>query len=280
MVLLIIFFVIFSTNTLSQIYWVKLGKGINYGVTNNQSGNDIAIIIGGWQAKQEWVNKWSEELFKAKLKDLGVQHLISVKGPDEVCFKSKDIDIKTLAEFVKNIIYATYFIDKVIIIAHSSGSFVAHDLLNMMYGTNGIAKDSFYVNKTYYFNLDGGIGGSDCGIAIDTSVINHINKVYAVAVYDSASNLYSANYETMKKLGELYVSKSELILIESKGSDCKSKWCLHDVLIINKPHNPEKYDLEKDYQMFEDKRNVVTKYLEVLSKSEVDTGIKNSQSQP
>lgn len=268
MIILLFFFVIFNFNISAQIHWVKLGKGLNYGVTNNQSGNDIAILIGGWQAKQEWVNKWSEGLFKAKLKELGVQHLISVKGPDEVCYKSKDIDIKTLAEFVKNIIYATYFIDKVIIIAHSSGSFVAHDLLNMMYGTNGIAKDSFYVNKAYYFNLDGGIGSTDCGIEIDTSAVNYINKIYAVAVYDSSSNSYSANYEAMKKLANMFNEKSELIIIKTNDSGCKDKWCLHDVVIIDKPHNPEKYDLEKDYQIFNEGRKVQTDYLNVLLKKQ------------
>lgn len=263
---ILFFFVIFNFFALSQIHWVKLGKGINYGVTNNQSGNDIAILFGGWQAKQEWVNKWCEELFKAKLKDLRVQHLLTVKGPDQVCYTTKEIDLITLAGFVKNIIYATYFIDKVIVIAHSSGSFVAHEFLNLMYGSNGIAKDSFYVNKVYYFNLDGGIGDLDCGVQIDTSVIKNIKKIYAVAVYDSLSNSYSANYETMLKLSKMFEEKSDLILLNSNGSGCLDKWCLHDVVINIVPHNSKKYDLEKDYQFFDDKRKVQTKYLEVLAK--------------
>ncbi len=266
MIFFLFFFVFFNFNLQAQVHWVKLGNGLNYGVTNNQSGNDIVIVFGGWQSKQQWVNKWCEELYKDKLKDFGIQHLLSVKGPDEVCYRTKEIDIKTLAEFVKNIIYATYFIDKIIVIAHSSGSFVANEFLNKMYGTNGIAKDSFYVNKLYYFNLDGGIGGDECGVSIDTSVIRHIKKIYAIAVYDSSSNLYSANFETMKKLSESYNDKSELVLIKSNESGCKDKWCLHDVLIINKPYNPEKYDLEKDYQLFDESRKVQTEYLNVLIK--------------
>lgn len=266
MIFFLFFFVIFNFNLKAQVHWVKIGNGLNYGVTNNQSGNDIVIVFGGWQSNQQWVNKWCEELYKDRLKELGFQHLISVKGPDEVCYKTKEIDIKTLAEFVKNIIYATYFIDKLIVIAHSSGSFVANELLNTMYGTNGIARDSFYVNKLHYFNLDGGIGGDECGVSIDTSVIRHIKKIYAVAVYDSSSNLYSANFETMKKLSESYGDKSELVLIKSNESGCIDKWCLHDVLIINKPYNPKKYDLEKDYQMFDESRKVQTEYLNVLIK--------------
>jgi hypothetical protein len=266
MVFLLFLLVIFNFNLQAQVQWVKIGNGINYGVTNNQSGNDIAVVFGGWQSKQQWVNKWCEELYKDRLKDFGVQHLLSVKGPDDVCYKTKEIDIKTLAEFVKNIIYATYFIDRVIVIAHSSGSFVANEFLNTMYGTNGIARDSFYVNKVHYFNLDGGIGGNECGVSIDTSVIRHIRKIYAVAVYDSSSNSYSANFETMKELSEFYGDKSELVLINLNQSDCKDKWCLHDALIITKPHNPKKYDLEKDYQMFDESRKVQTEYLNVLIK--------------
>lgn len=262
--LIIILLVIFNFNLNAQVQWVKIGNGLNYGVTNNQSGNDIAIVFGGWQSKQQWVNNWCEELFKNKLKDLGVLHLLSVKGPDEVCYNTKEIDLKSLAGFVKNIIFATYFIDKVIVIAHSSGSFVANEFLNLMYGTNGIAKDSFYVNKVHYFNLDGGTGSNECGVSIDTSTIKHIKKVYAVAAFDSTTNLYSANYETMKTLAELFGEKSELVLLNASDSGCQDKWCLHDALIISKPHNPNKYDLEKDYQLFDEKRKVQTDYLQII----------------
>ncbi len=268
MILIVCLFLIFNFSLNSQVHWVKIGNGINYGLNNNQSVNDIAVVFGGWKSEQQWVNKWSEELYNQKLKELGIQHLLSVKGPEEVCYENEEIDIKSLAEFVKNIIYATYFIDKVIVIAHSSGSFVAHDFLNKMYGRDGIAKDSFYVNKVFYFNLDGGIGSEKCGISIDTAVIKHIRKIYAVAAYDSVSNLYSANYETMKNFAELYGEKSELLLIQSNESDCKDKWCLHDALIITKPYNPNKYDLERDYQRFNSERRVQTDYLKFLNKQE------------
>ncbi len=266
MIFILLIILAFNIGLNAQIHWFKIGTGLYYGVTNNYSGNDIAISFGGWQAKQEWVNKWSEELFNTKLKELRVQHLLSVKGPDDVCNKKKEIELKKLAEFVKNIIYATYFIDNVIVIAHSSGSFVANEFLNIMYGENGIAKDSFYINKVLYFNLDGGIGGDDCGSSIDTSVIRYIKKVYAVAAFDSTNNKYSSNYQTMKELARLFGDKSELILIDASDSNCIDKWCLHDVLITTKPHNPEKYNLEKDYQIFDTERKVQTKYLDVLKK--------------
>lgn len=246
--------------------WFKIGSGVNYTFTENKIGNDIFIAIGGWQSKQEWVNKWSETLYEAKLNELGIQHIFSVKGPDEVCNRNKEINIKGLADYVKNIIYATYYINRVIIAAHSSGSFVANDLLELLYGEKGIAKDSFYINKVHYFNLDGGIGGDECGLALSDSVIKYIAKVYPVSAYDSSAGLYSSNYETMKRLSEMYGNKSEMILLEVSGSGCTDKWCLHDAVIIRKPYDPNKYNLEKDYTLFDDEHKVQSDYLNVLLK--------------
>lgn len=262
-----ILFVTFIPNLYSQNFtWIKIGNGIQYSYVENKKGNNIFIAIGGWQARQEWVNSWSLELYKSKLYELGVKHIFSVKGPDEVCNRNKEINIKTLADYVKNIIYATYYIDRVIVAAHSSGSFVANELLDILYGEKGIAKDSFYVNKVYYFNLDGGIGSEDCGMALSDSVVKYLAKVYAVAVYDSVTKMYSSNYEVMKKLSEMYREKSELVLLDVSGSGCTDKWCLHDAAVNRKPYNPSKYDLEKDYTLFNDEHKVQTDYLDVLKR--------------
>lgn len=262
LIVFILSFVSYSQN----LNWFKIGNGVNYSFTDNKKGNDIFIAIGGWQANQEWVNKWSSELYHEKLYALGIKHIFSVKGPDDVCNKNKEINIKTVADYIKNIIYATYYIDKVIIAAHSSGSFVANELLELLYGKNGIAKDSFYIDKVHYFNLDGGIGGEDCGTALSDSVVKYIAKIYAVAVYDSETEMYSSNYETMKKLSGMFGEKSELILLDVSGSGCTDKWCLHDAVVIRKPHNPTKYDLEKDYTLFNEEHSVQTDYLNVLKR--------------
>lgn len=264
---LFILILFFSSDYQPQTFnWIKIANGVQYSYTDNQDGNNLFVVIGGWKAKQQWVNRWCEELYNQKVKLLGAKHLFSVKGPEDVCYKEKEINLNKLAEYIKNIIYATYFVDKVIIVAHSSGSFVANELLNILYGKNGIAKDSFYVNKLYYFNLDGGIGGDDCGESLENEVINSIVKIYAVAAYDSTTKMYSSNYEAMKQLSESYGDKSELIVVDATNSGCTDKWCLHDALIINKPYNPDKYDLERDYTLFDMQRRVQTEYLKELFK--------------
>lgn len=253
----------------SELYWIKLGDGVQYASTDNYSGNNIFIGFGGWNTKQELVNNWCYELYKAKLKEIGVQNIFSVKGPDKPCYDDREIDLNVLAEYVKNMIKASFAVDKIIIAAHSSGSFVAHDLLEILYGNNGIATDSIYLNKIYYFNLDGGIGGSKCGVELKPEVVNRLAKVYAVVAYDPLADLYSQNIEAMKKLTELFKDKSELLTLDVTGSGCFAPWCMHETVITKKPHNPEKFDLEKDYGLFDDAHPVQTDYLEVLLKQEV-----------
>jgi hypothetical protein len=77
--------IVFSgTNFPQNFQWFKIGNGIQYTVTENKKGNDILVAIGGWKAKQEWVNKWCSELYKSNLNELGIQHIFSVKGPDVI----------------------------------------------------------------------------------------------------------------------------------------------------------------------------------------------------
>lgn len=261
---LFILILFLSDHSAQTSNWIKIASGVQYAYTDNQNGNNLFVVIGGWKARQEWVNHWCEELYNQEIKLFGVKHLFSVEGPEDVCFNRKEIDLNKLAEYIKNIIYATYFVDKVIIVAHSSGSLVANELLNILYGKTGIAKDSFYLNKVHYFNLDGGIGGDNCGESLESETINSIAKIYAVAAYDSVSKMYSSNYKTMKQLSEKFGDKSELIIVDATNSGCTDKWCLHDALIIDKPHNPDKYDLERDYTLFDKQRRVQTEYFKVL----------------
>ena len=69
--------------------------------------------------------------------NLSNYQIISVKGPDDVFFKNKDnINVDSLA---------TYFIvrdyDTVIVIAHSSGSYVAQNFFHVLYQKDKVKKN-------------------------------------------------------------------------------------------------------------------------------------------
>ncbi len=254
---------IISSFTLAQdkLQFNNLFYGIDFAKTDN-IGNNVFIGYGGWSAKQAVVNNWCEQLFIEKLKDLSVKYIFAVKGPDTPCYLEKEIADSLLAlnliSLCKN-----EKIDKIIIAAHSSGSFVAHNLFQYLFGKAKLDKTETLKDKIIYFNLDGGIGSYECGAPLDSNIAKNLNKIYAVYAYDSNTKKYSSNYETMIKLGKMY-NNSQAIIVEAKDSGCDGKWCLHDVLINKKPYNPEKFDLDNDYGNITKDRKVQTDYLDVL----------------
>jgi len=250
----------------TEFNWIKLGNGVEFTQTQN-SGNDIFIGFGGWSVKQENNNIWCENLYSAKLNELGIKYLFSVKGPDTPCYLEKETDNLTLARKLIELISDNKSdIKRIIIAAHSSGSFVAHQLFQILYGQNKIDTLDITTDKIVYFNLDGGIGSKDCGFELDSTVVSKLSRIFAVYAFDKTRNIYSPNYYDMIELGMLYHPKSKTIEIDASESLCKGKWCIHDVLINKKPHNPESFDLIKDYNTFDEKHSVQTDYLNFLHK--------------
>lgn len=247
-----------------EFFWVKLGTGVEYSVAYNGIGNNIFIGFGGWRTEQKWVNTWLEALYASSLKELNIKHIFSVKGPDDVCYSNKETDLLKLANYVTNILRSNYFYDTVIVAAHSSGSFVAHELFDVLYGQEGIASDSSYDNRIIYFNLDGGTGSSTCGTRITKDIAKKLQKIYAVAVFDSSNNIYSQNINAMRELADSFGEKSEQIILNGNTTGCHSPGCLHSSVIIKSPHDPTIFKLESDYTTFSPEKPVQDEYLRVL----------------
>jgi len=49
------------------------------------------------------------------------------------------------------------------------------------------------------------------------------------------------------------------VTVDHTGCDVGASWCMHDVVVTHKPHNPEHFDLARDYTDFEG-RPVTTEY--------------------
>lgn len=66
-------------------------------------------------------------------------------------------------------------------------------------------------------------------------------------------------------LGMAYAIHATTFKVVVPGTGCRSGagWCLHDVVITHRPHNPLSYDLARDYTDFVD-RPVTTEYLDAL----------------
>ena len=245
----------------TTLKWEKLFTGVEYS-NSGELGANIFIGYGGWSTKPDAVKFWCEKLFDAELNKLGVSKIFSVKGPDSPCYDEKEIADSLLALKLIDIC-AQNKIQNVIIAAHSSGAFVAHNLFQYLFGKANLDVNQLLKDKILYFNLDGGIGSNECGAPLDSNIASKLKHIYAVYAYDSLSNKYSSNFETMILLGQKFTN-SEAIKIDVAGCNCTGKWCLHDALIIKLPYNPEKFDLINDYGGINDKHPVQADYLKVL----------------
>ena len=60
-----------------------------------------------------------------------------------------------------------------------------------------------------------------------------------------------------------YSAAGGVLAVNASRSGCRAgaKWCLHDALVTERPHNSETYDLERDYQGFLPDRPASVAYL-------------------
>lgn len=249
--------------------WNEIGNGVNYMSCDTISGNNIFIGFAGWTVKQDWTNNWIEHLYLNKLADIEVKYLYSVKGPKDVGFESTEVETTKLAKHITDLCdslenkkenYSIYMA------AHSSGAYVAHHFLNKIY-TEKINKNAITDEKIIYFCLDGDIGASTKGTKITKEIIDKLLMVYGVYAYDNSSGEFSPNYKPMQELAFLHPEKTAELVIDAIKSGCTGKWCIHEVLINQKPHNKDAYDLENDYNNITNEHPVNTDYIDYAFKN-------------
>jgi len=244
----------------------------------NLKGRNVLITMGGMGAKLKWVQKWTEELYKAKLKDFNIGMIIVVKGPVEEYYDSREIEIK---EMIKRFVaaYQQYGFNETFLIVHSSGVFPAHQMFDFLYiggddpkikstqirklevlDPEGITK-----NRITYIMLDGELGIPN-GYPLKEKMVENLKKIYSFYAVDAETGTRSGMAHEAIKVKDTFQTKTTLYKYIAKNSGCNTgaKWCVHETLITTRPHNHAGYDLEKDYQFFDSTRNVVTGYMGVV----------------
>lgn len=230
--------------------WTAVGAGVSCRDTGRTGVYGTYLAYGGWGVKEAWARAWVDEVYRTALTARGIRYLCAVQGPAAVDYAGREIG---------NLALARYLLAKprglVIVAAHSSGSFVAHELLAELEGMGepGLG----LLGRTVYLDLDGGESGLTPGI------VNHLRRAYFVYAEDSTTGTQSANAATMMLLGTRYASKGGVLKVNASRSGCRpgARWCLHDALVTERPHNPETFDLEKDYQGFLPDRPAAVAYL-------------------
>lgn len=241
-------------------------------------GKNVLITMGGMGAKLKWVQKWTEELYKSKLNEFDIGLIIIVKGPVEEYYDSREIDIKEMTKrFVA--FYQEYGMKETFLIVHSSGVFPAHQMFDYLYlgGDDPIIKkmnmrkleildpEGITKNKINYIMLDGEMGIPK-GYPLVEGMVKNLKMVYSIYAVDAQTGTESGMADEAKKVKDNFSEKTILHKYIAENSKCLpgAKWCVHETLITTRPHNPAKYDLKNDYQIFDSTRKVVTGYMGVV----------------
>ena len=223
-------------------------SSVSFGVTtlDTGSGDNIVIAYGGYTATDQDSQAWVSQMENVKLGTaLHVGHMYAVRGPKDADYASREIGNSELAmALLGQAAAATY----VIVIAHSSGGFVADELFTFA--------DPSVIAKIAYFNLDGG------SWALTNALVGSMRGVYFCNAHDSVAG-DSENTSSDQSLHADFPA-SHYFTVDADGSGCDvgAGWCLHDTLIINHPHDPTTFDLALDYTDFTNGRQVVTSYID------------------
>jgi hypothetical protein len=229
--------------------WKPLGAGVSYRVGSVDTGAVALIGFAGWSVSEDSARKWLHALSEAS--GLRVGAVYAVQGPKDPAFAVRDVDTQALAHALAALQSNAKY-ERIVVVAHSSGSFVAHHALNQLRSKAGHA-------KIFYFNLDGGLGTGD--IALQPAIAKKLGGTFAV--YARQGTMQSPNAPAMQKWLQHYTG-SMGIAIDNAVSDCTSPWCVHETLIIQRPYKTHGFDLERDYGAITPERPVQAGYLRQL----------------
>ncbi|GAA4848436.1 hypothetical protein GCM10023331_36390 [Algivirga pacifica] len=189
-----------------------------------------------------WAEQWAYALSQEQPIHDTFDHILIFKGPKEVFYEGKELNTKKAIE-----ILSQHHYQNITVVAHSSGSFPAHVFFQQILDTPALHQK--LTHKITYYNLDGGIGKKDT--AYTTAMNRLLKKGISVSVYDSITQSYSANHESMIAFEKQFPDSFEHITLNvDSGCDKNAQWCLHDVVINLRPHNNTTFDLKKDYTLF------------------------------
>lgn len=231
--------------------WTGIGRGVAYRRVN--TGPAILIAYGSYGTRLRDTAAWATELVLAKLGAAGVGHVYAASGPADSTYAAREIANTALRAHLAQLGSGTA---PIYVVAHSSGSFVAHELLSQLHA----AKHAAVLSRIRYANLDGGATG------LTRAIVAGLGRIAFVYARDpTLKSGLSQNSDAMCTFGATFAPYSVVFEVTVPSTGCASgaRWSLHNVVITHRPHSPTKCDLANDYNDFID-RPVTTEYLDPL----------------
>jgi hypothetical protein len=218
-----------------------VGNGVATKDTGNPLGSNIFIGYAGYGVTLAAAEAWVGALYQASLRDRGVRRVYAVQGPADPGYDALEIgNSKIAAALASEVGPATRF---VLVVAHSSGGFVASELLGQL--ATGADPTGVIGGNLVYIDLDGGQK------YVTSAGIARLRNAYYVGARDVDTGTLSPNHSVMESLGSTYASKGGFLEYDgSTGCDAGGTWCVHDSLINTRPHDPDHLDVNPDYSDF------------------------------
>jgi hypothetical protein len=231
-----------SAGALSWQTGPQVGHGVAFKDTRNSAGENLFIGYSGYGISLASAEAWVDALDEASLTARGVRYLWAVQGPNELTYSNLEIgNSRIVAAMLPLVGPRTHF---VLVAGHSSGSFVAHELLGRL--AAGMDPEGVTAGRVVYFNLDGGASGLSPG------AIGRLRRAYFVAAHDGKTGTDSPRMATMRSLGAAYASAGGYWQDDAGDSGCRqgAQWCVHDALITTRPHVATRASPQLDYADF------------------------------
>lgn len=220
-----------------------LGPGVR--CTAGEAARGGLISFAGWTVPPAPAWAWTRALLPAAALPRGAL-VCSVQGPRDAGYRHEDLDtpalLARLGPAPAGPPPAEAGAPSLTVVAHSSGAFVAQRWLRSL--------PPAWQARVRYFNLDGGIGSGER--AIDRALIEALHEVHAVWAGDGRGG-ESANAAAMRALHALAPERVRLQRLPALEGVCappeqpRARWCLHQVLIVQRPARSDGFDLERDY---------------------------------
>ena len=222
--------------------WSSPGNGVAYRSTG--AGDGVFIGYAGYSVSLANSVAWVGALSATRLEALHVGHLYAVRGPSDAGYNNKDIANTHLASHLVGVDGPGHAAPFVLVGAHSSGTMVAHELFGQVIEGAGDPKHVLE-GKIVYANLDGGQSG------LNARILSSLKRIEFVWAEDTTlSHGRSTNSGGMEALGQEHGGSGLRLVVDRSGCHSGAKWCLHDLLITTRPHNPDTFDLVRDYTDF------------------------------
>ncbi|HZU85175.1 MAG TPA: hypothetical protein VE987_19720 [Polyangiaceae bacterium] len=220
----------------------EIGQGVAFKDTKTPAGENVFIGYAGYRVSLASAEAWVQALHESSLAARGVRYLWAVQGPNDRTYANLEIgNARIVMTMLPRVGPRTRF---VLVAGHSSGSFVAHELLGRLAG--GMDPQGVTVGRVVYFDLDGGASG------LTTRSVGRLRRAYFVGARDATTGTDSPRQATMRSLGATFAFAGGYWQYDASDARCHegAQWCVHDALITTRPHAPTSASAELDYSDF------------------------------